>query len=140
MTIPARRTEFQSIQCIRVDVAFNTPGLSGGLNFGSIPKDSILLDVWYKVHTTFNAATTNALTIGISTTATEILDAATSGASISETAGIPAVAVPLSTFDPRIAADTPLYIKFAQTGTVATTGAATAVVRYAANLPAFIPV
>lgn len=139
MAISSRRTEYQVVHSIRVDAAYNTPGLSSGLLFGSLPKDSVLLNVVSRVHTTFNAATTNVLTVGTSTTATEILDAATSGSSITETAGVPQILVPIAGFDTRITAETPLYIKFAQTGTAATAGAATVVVNYLANAPEFIP-
>lgn len=139
MTLKARQLEYQVVHCLRVDVAFDTPGISSGLLVGYLPPHTVLLDVWYKVSTTFNAGTTNVLTVGTTATANEILDAATAGSSISEAAGAPAKVVPLSTFNPLIETKTPIYVKFDQTGTAATQGAATLVMNYLPNSPAFTP-
>ena len=136
MTISARRQEGQVVQAIRVDVAYNTPGLSSGLLFGKLPPDSVLLGAYSRVHTTFNAGTTNVLTVGTtSADANEILDSS----SITETAGVPQNLVPIAAFDTRITAETSLYIKFAQTGSAASTGAATVVMLYSVNTPSSVP-
>lgn len=60
-------------------VAYNTAGISSGLSSGIVIKAStdkpVHLEVSAVIVTAFNAATTNVLTVGTSTTATEILPA-----------------------------------------------------------------
>lgn len=134
MTLQARDSEQQGVRAIRCDVAYNTPGISSGLLFGKLPKDSFIIAVAIDVTTAFNAASTNVLTIGTSTTANELWDAS----ALAETAGSQLV-VPIAAATASQSATTPLYVKYAQTGTAASAGAATIVVLYATSLPAYTP-
>lgn len=135
MSITARDGPDQVVRCIRCDVAYDTAGVGSGLLFGRLPANSVIIAVKVDVTTAFNAATTNVLTIGTSTTANELWD---SGA-LAESAGSQLVQDIAAATSARTAT-TDLYVKYAQTGTAATAGAATIVVLYGTALPAYTPV
>lgn len=134
MTIQSRDAQLQGVQAIRCDVAYNTPGIGSGIKFGALPADSVFIGAFIDVTTAFNAATTNVLTIGTDASAVDAFDAS----AIAETAGSQLV-FPIAAFTCARTAETPLYVKYAQTGTAATAGAATIVVLYATALPANVP-
>lgn len=135
MAMNVYETEQAQVHCLRCDVAYNTAGLSSGLQFGSIPANSFVIAVAVDVTTAFNAVSTNVLTIGTdASSANQIWDAS----ALAETAGSQLV-VPIAAFTAARTARTDLFIKYAQTGTAATAGAATVVVLYAASVPAFTP-
>ena len=102
-------------------VAYNTTGIGSairvpGLHIEASTSQPVFLTVDANVTTTFNATTTNVLTLGTTTTATEIVGAS----GINEAS---------ATYQPnvgslKLTADADIYVKFAQTGTAATQGAA----------------
>lgn len=109
-------------------VNFNDTGIATGISFGTIPKGAQILIAGTKVHTVFNAGTTNVLVVGYGSNLNEIFDASTSGSSVTEdTTGWYESAAALAL---NFTEDKELMIKFTQTGTAATTGKATVTVVY----------
>lgn len=115
----------QRVGCVPVvhtfSVAYNTTGISSGIKVPGLKVKAsttkpVLIRVDVRVGTAFNAATTNVLTLGTSTTATEIV----SSSGITEgTASFQANVGAL-----KVTADTDIYVKYTQTGTAASAGAA----------------
>lgn len=109
------------VQTVSTFVNFNDTnvGSTNGIQFATLPEGAVILNAFAKVITAFNAATTNVLTVGTNLgVADNLLNAAaiteaTPGDYVNNT---PGVAIPT--------ADTPVYVKYTQTGTAATTGRA----------------
>lgn len=114
------------------NVAYNTPGIASAIAIGIIPAGSIIVPslTGIFVTTVFNAGATNVLTLGTSTTATELLGA---GAVTEGTKGAYFVAEGASGIAGDVlvvTAETTIYVKFTESGTAATTGAATVMVGF----------
>jgi hypothetical protein len=107
------------------EVNYNTPGVATGFLIGKIPAFSVVKNVTVSVESTFNAATTNVLTVGTSTTATEWVDATvlSSGATVDTYATDIGYALTTS--------DLSVYAKYTQSGTAASAGKAHVWVEYA---------
>jgi Neuraminidase (sialidase) len=111
-------------------VDYNTTGVSSAILVDTIKASTdapVQVEVTCQIVTTFNAGTLaahNALTAGTSTTATEWLTTANTTAT---TAGY----YPASNavYKQRLTADTPIYVKYVQTSTAATTGKAVVLVK-----------
>lgn len=106
-------------------VNYNDPNIASGVAFAKLPQNAFITDIACHVTTVFNAVTTNLVTVGTSSTATSIIDAATANASINELSATyqkmsasPALGIGVTS-----AADVTLYAKYTQTGTAATAGA-----------------
>lgn len=126
MSIPARKYHTYQTTYILADVAFDTPGISAGVQVASIPAGAQVVHVIANVTTAFNAGTTNVLTVGTTAAGTDLMDGTTSA---SGTAGAK------EDLDGRaltFAADTPVFVKYAQTGTAATAGKARIAIEYLA--------
>lgn len=123
----ARNTGQQVVHFIGRDVTFSTVGIGTAdtVKVGRIPAGSMLMPAQVRVTTAFNAATTNVLTVGTSSGS----DADIVGAGeLNEAAtGVTIVATGCAL---TFASDTDIYVKYTQTGTAATTGAATIVIPY----------
>ncbi len=128
MAAPARKLHTQQIHQISVNVAFNTPGASGGIQVGTLPAGAALDKTTVLTTTAFNAATTNTLSVGTTPTGTNLINATAAGS----VARVDTV-VPIAAAGP-LAADTPIYVSYASSGTAATTGAATVIVTYTAAI------
>lgn len=108
---------------INFGVAFNTSGIAAGILLCTIQASvakPVLLETMVQVQTAFNAVTTNVLTLGTdAASANQILAAAdiTEGTPGFYPAGAGVGKVVLT-------ANTDIYVKYTQTGTAATTGAA----------------
>ena len=140
----------QNLCFLRVTVNFNDPGIASGVWFATVPKNAYILAIDVSVTTAFNAATTNLLTLGATkSSANEIVaDCGTATACVSNhtttigtgishlttAAGLATAITGNTTYQTALNGDVPLYAKFAQTGTAATTGVATFVIIYAANI------
>lgn len=109
------------IECCKGRVInFNTTGVASAVKIMRIRVRDVNHPVYVNfqayVDAVFNAATTNVLTLGTSTTATEIFDS---------------TAIDESTVGPntsklvKFTASTDIYAKYTQTGTAATTGKVT---------------
>jgi hypothetical protein len=122
MTGIARQTQFQHVHYLRKRVNFNDSAIGTGVVFGTLPAGAMILTQNVRVSTAFNAGTTNALNVGTAAGGTQLFtDAATAGARSPTIANL------------SFAADTDLFVQFAQTGTAATTGVADIVIAYAPN-------
>ncbi len=148
--IPARYCELGQQVCYeRVTVNFNDPRLSSGVWFATIPKNAYILSIDADTTTAWNAATTNLLTIGATAaSANEIVaDCSTATACLSNhtttiatgvvhlttAAGLALAITGSSTYQTVINGDVPLFVKYVQTGTAATTGSTTFVITYSKN-------
>ena len=113
---------------IRALLNFGDPGVSAGVQIGVLPLGAFLTGWWFEVVTGFNAGTTNPVTVG--TNATNYNNIMQAGDNTPGTPGIyrdPIVAGPPST-EARLgrsfaaAGDTPVFMKYAPTGTAASAG------------------
>lgn len=132
VTTKSGRSMHEPVVChISRRVQFNTPGIGADftVEVGHLPEAAICLAGLVVVHTAFNAATTNVLTVGTDTGNDEFFDASTSGATVTEgTAGAYS-----SSLVPGYTVGTGgevVYVKYTQTGTAATTGDATVIITY----------
>jgi hypothetical protein len=124
----ARSYHTQQTHYLRRTVAFNTPGIAGGVLLGTIPTGAIILGTYVRVETGFNAATTNVLTVGV--LGDPGLDNVVAGADVTEgSAGSVRIVGPLN----PVAADTDILVSYTQSGTAATAGLAHIVLEYVPN-------
>lgn len=130
-TIPTRQATTQQTNYYRVTVNYNDANIASGVKFGRLPSNAFVSKIECYVSTVFNASTTNVLTFGTSTTATELVasgdinEASATYQNLTTAAGLGLAATSAGEVD--------LYAKYAQTGTAATAGAATCVFSYVPN-------
>lgn len=118
----SRQLHMQLVHYFRKRVNYNDAGISAGVLFGTLPAGAMLVGNFVRVNTAFNAGTTNALNVGTTAGGTQIFtDAATAGAR--------SPAIPNLSF----AADTDLFVAYAQTGAAATAGQADIVIEFVPN-------
>jgi len=127
-TPQARNFGEQEPQYYRLTINYNDVGAPAGAaqKFGALPARAFITAVMYSVETAFNAGTNNNVSIGTSTTATEIL-AATAMTGSGFTNATAAAGLGLAA---TAAGPTTLYLKFALSGTAATAGKATIIIQY----------
>lgn len=114
---------------IRALFNYNDAGLSAGVLIGVLPQGAFITQWWCEIITAFNAGTTNPISVGSNAAAyTNIMAAA------GNTPGTPGVYIPAITAGPpssqapglgrsiASAGDTNVFLKYAPTGTAATTG------------------
>jgi len=124
-----RRGHLQAVDSICVDINYNDTGAATGIATGKyLPIGGIIIGTDISVNTTFNAQTTNVLTIGINGTTANNIVATVSAA----TAAIVQNYAPTGTALGKLTADSQVYVKYSQTGTAATQGAATFIIKYIA--------
>jgi len=122
----ARQTHEQQLHYLRFAVNFNDAGISTGVGKQYLPAGAIIVGTDVLVTASFNALSTNVLTVGVNgTTANNIVGSGdVNEASVQIFQNISASAtMPLT-------ADSQVYAKFTQTGTAATTGKAYVIVKY----------
>jgi hypothetical protein len=105
----------------KASIAFNTAG--GATTICEVPAGGVVLAVWAHVRTAFNAGTTNVVIVGHA----DDDDAYLAAADVSE--GSAGISVAKGPFVPETAKRT-VQVKYTQTGTAASTGAADAYVEY----------
>jgi hypothetical protein len=127
----ARRSSLQMVHYLRFDVNYNDTSISTGVPKQTLPAGAIITSTSVLVTTTFNAQTTNVLTVG--TNGTTANNMVASGDVDETTAALTNAIKPTSAALGKLAADVPVYVKFTQTGTAATQGAATVIVHYVPN-------
>jgi hypothetical protein len=124
----ARQDPRNVTNTIRALINFGDSGLSAGVQIGVLPQGAFILGWLFEVVTAFNAGTTNPVSVGSNAAAyTNIMAAADNTPGTPGIYQDPVVAGPPST---RVragrsiasAGDTPILIKYAPTGTAATTG------------------
>jgi hypothetical protein len=108
-------------------VDFSTAGIAAGVQIGVIPSGSVVARTWVQVTTVFNAATTNVLTVGNAAVIDALMPAATA---VAGTAGNKVTSGPNSTLTTPTTGDTPVFVRYTQSGTAATTGRAVVMVEF----------
>lgn len=134
-TIPARQHTTQQVSYYRITVNFNDPNISTAQKFGRLLRNTFITNIACHVTTAFNAVTTNVFTVGTDTTATDLIDAATSTKSIDETSATYQTITSATSLGVRATsgADVDLYAKYTQTGTAATAGQVTCIFAFIPN-------
>ncbi len=127
--VAPRKNVTHQVNYFRAAVNFDTYQVdtAGKVPLGTLPAGAIVLSCIVKIVTPFNAATTNVLTIGTASDASAVLAAG----DIDETTAATTLAGAATGYRPTV--DTPLFIKYAQTGTAASAGAAIVVMTFAPN-------
>lgn len=123
----ARNDGSQNVHFIGKDVVYNTVGIGSAdtVKVGRIPAGSMIIAAYVRVTTAFNAATTNVLTVGQNAGSdTDIVAAG----ELNE--GVTGTTVVLTGAALTFASDTDIYVRYTQTGTAATAGAASIIITY----------
>lgn len=128
----ARQNSTQQVHYLRFAVNYNDSGIANGIGKQWLPKGAIITGTSIYVGTAFNA-TTNALTVGTNAAAYDNIIA---GGDVDESTSVPPLTngiKPTGTASGPLTADAQVFVKYAQTGTAATAGAAVVVVHYVPN-------
>jgi hypothetical protein len=148
--IPVRELSVQAVHYCRVTVNYNDPNIKTGQWFCTLPKSAYILSLDAQVTTAFNAATTNVLTFGAtSASSNEIIADGGSGSTtnisnstttiavgmyhLTAAAGIGLTVTSNATYQTALNGGVPIYAKYTQTGTAATTGSITLILSYIPN-------
>jgi hypothetical protein len=116
------------VHYLRKEVNYNDPGIASGVVIGRLPANAQVVQALARIRTTFNAATTNVLTVG---TNASNYDNIFGTADIAEgSAGNNAA--PLANLQEALA-EADVFVKYTQTGTAATQGKAVIHVAYTVN-------
>jgi hypothetical protein len=127
--VAPRSTVTQQVPYCRASVAYNTVniGTAGKVPLGTLPAGAIVTHAIVKVTAAFNAATTNVLTVGTADDDDAVLAAADIDESVVQTT------VTFAAAGYSVDVATPLFVKYAQTGTAASAGAATIIIFFVPN-------
>jgi hypothetical protein len=127
----ARKNALQLVHYLRIGVNFNDQGIASGVGKQWLPAGALITGTDVHIGTAFNAATTNVLTVGTNATAYNNIAAAgdVDETAVALTKGIK----PTGTALGPLAADTQVFVMYTQSGTAATSGAATIVISYVPN-------
>lgn len=129
-----RQTPDQQISYYRITVNFNDQNIGAAQQFGALPAGAYIYAIDAYVTTAFNAATTNVITLGTTkASSNEILASGISGNPLATGVLHLTSAVGLGMAVTNIATPIPLFVKYAQTGTAATTGQIVIVIAFASN-------
>ncbi|HEY1382121.1 MAG TPA: hypothetical protein VGF43_00820 [Dongiaceae bacterium] len=116
------------VHYLRKEVNYNDPNVATGIVVGRLPANAQVVQALARVRTTFNAGTTNVLTVG---TNASNYDNIFGTADIAEgSAGNNAA--PLANLQEALA-EADVFVKYTQTGTAATQGKAVIHVAYTVN-------
>lgn len=128
--IPAREPGEQQVVFARFTVSYDEVGISTGVAKATLPSGAVIIGTDVYVSTTFNANSTNVLTVGSNSTQLDNVIASgdvTEGSATTLTKDVS----PTGTALGPLSADTTFYGKYTQTGpTVATSGFATVIIKY----------
>ncbi len=124
----AQQYHQNQIHFLRKEVNFNDPGIAAGLVIGRLPANAQITQALARVRTTFNAGTTNVLTVGTNASA---YDNIFGTADIAE-GSVGNSAAPLANLQEALA-EADVYVKYTQTGTAATQGKAVIHIAYTVN-------
>jgi hypothetical protein len=138
--IPERTCEISQQICYsRVTVNFNDPRIASGVWYATLPKNAYILQIDAYVTTAFNAATTNVITLGVTAaSANEILASGITAGTpgiyhLTAAAGLGLAVTAVAGNQTALNGAVPVFVKYAQTGTAATTGQVTIVLTFAKN-------
>lgn len=131
----------QEIHFYRFTVNYNDPNIGTAQKFGSLPANAYILSIDAHVTTAFNAGTTNYLSIGVTTSANELVAQTGANASVTMNSATvqhltAAAGLGLAVTGNGTYTGSPvnLYVKYAQSGTAATAGSVTVVIAYIPNM------
>lgn len=127
MSTPARKLHTQQVHQISGTVAYNTAGITAGVQIGTLPAGAVLDKTTVLTTTAFNGTTSVTLSVGNTATGTQYINATDVRTG---TARVDTV-VPIANAGP-LAADTPVYASITFGGTTGSAGAATVVLTYTA--------
>lgn len=138
--IPERTCANGQMVCYaRVTINFNDPRIASGVWYATLPKSAYILAIDAYVTTAFNAVTTNVITLGVTAaSANEILASGITAGTpgiyhLTSAAGLGLAVTAVTADQTALNGAVPVYVKYAQTGTAATTGQATIVITFAKN-------
>ncbi len=124
----AQQYHQNQVHFLRKEVNYNDPGIAAGTVIGRLPANAQITQALARVRTTFNAGTTNVLTVGTNASA---YDNIFGTADVAEgSAGNNAA--PLANLQEALA-EADVYVKYTQTGTAATQGKAVIHIAYTVN-------
>lgn len=116
------------VHSLRKEVNYNDPGIASGVVIGRLPANAQITQALARVRTSFNAGTTNVLTVGTNASS---YDNILGTADIAEgSAGNNAA--PLANLQEALA-ETDVLVRYTQTGTAATQGKAVIHIAYTVN-------
>lgn len=125
-TNPYRHPEDTGLHVVGREINLGVQGLATGMfPIGAFEKNTIIEDIRVSILTAFNAATTNVLEIGTLVAGTFTANLVTNANAAAGVVGNNKVGTGTLLGAP-LAADTVIYARFTQTGTLATTGKAVA--------------
>jgi hypothetical protein len=136
--IPARScAPAQNVCYLRATINFNDNSIGNGVWAFTLPANAYVLTVDLDVTTAFNATTTNNLTIGATATGTDFL-ASTSITSagiqhMTTAAGLGVAATGNTSLQTRLNSAVPVFFRYTQSGTAASTGVVTVIITYGEN-------
>jgi hypothetical protein len=116
------------VHYLRKEVNYNDPGIASGIVIGRLPANAQVTQALARVRTSFNAGTTNVLTVG---TNAANYDNIFGAADIAE-GSVGNSAAPLANLQ-EAAAEADVFVKYTQTGTAATQGKAVIHIAYTVN-------
>lgn len=125
----ARKNDIQLLHYLRFHVTYSDAGIATGVGKQTLPKGAIIVGSDVFINGSFNAATTNVLTVGTNgTTANNMVATGDVDETVATalTKGIKPTAAALG----PLAADAQVFVKYTQTGTVASAGDAYVIVNY----------
>lgn len=126
----ARQNNTQQVHYLRFAVNYNDANIANGVGKQWLPRGAIITSTSVYIGTPFNAATTNVLTVGTTAGGSNLVAAA----DVDETTqAITNGVKPTGTALGPLAADTQVFVTFAQTGAAATAGQAVVIVHYIPN-------
>jgi hypothetical protein len=129
----ARTPSTQQVPYLRRTVSYNTAGIdsTGVVWLGTLPPNAVVTSCFVKVLTPFNATVTNVLTLGDGTTADSVFAAG----DVNETVAATTVVGAAIGYRGSATVDTPLFVKYTQSGTAATAGSAIILLTFIPDLP-----
>jgi hypothetical protein len=129
----ARYDYKQLVHYYRFAVNWNDAGIASGVQKRTLPSGAMIIGTDVFVNATFNANSTNVLTVGTNgLTANNIV--ASGDVSENSATTLHKDITPSGDALGALSADSPVYVKYAQTGpTVATQGSAIVVIKYIPN-------
>lgn len=116
------------VHYLRKEVNYNDPGIAAGVVIGRLPANAQVMQALARVRTTFNAGTTNVLTVG---TNAANYDNIFGTADIAE-GSVGNNAATLANLQEALA-EADVFVKYTQTGTAANQGKAVIHIAYTVN-------
>lgn len=125
----ARQLPYQVVHYLRFTVNFNDTGIATGTGKQTLPAGAIIVGTDVIIQTAFNAGTTNVVTIGSNAATFNNIVAA---ADVDESGAVPLTQniKPTGTAFGPLAADARVFAMYTQTGTAATAGRLTVIIKY----------